>query len=217
MAIPVVGLTGGIGSGKSAAADRFAELGVPVVDTDRIAHQLTGPDGAAMAAIAREFGPAVVTEAGALDRAAMRELAFADPACRHRLEAILHPAIHAESLRQLEAARGDYALLVVPLLFESDRYAPLLARSLAVDCREDIQLERVMRRNGLSESAVRAIMATQLPRERRCLLADDIIDNNGSLAELRLQVDAKHSYYLANLVNALYKASRKPWRRADLP
>ncbi|MCD4499062.1 dephospho-CoA kinase [Chromobacterium vaccinii] len=203
MAIPVVGLTGGIGSGKSAAADRFAELGVPVVDTDSIAHQLTGPGGAAMAAIERAFGPSALAGDGSLDRAAMRARVFADPGERHRLEAILHPAIHAESLSRLEAAVGDYAVLVVPLLFESNRYLPLLARTLAVDCREEVQVERVMRRNGLSAEAVRAIMAAQLPREQRLSRADDVIDNSGGLAELRLQVDAKHSYYLANLVKAL--------------
>ena len=203
MAIPVVGLTGGIGSGKSAAADRFAELGVPVVDTDQIAHQLTGPGGAAMAEIERAFGPSALAGDGSLDRAAMRAKVFVNPEERHRLEAILHPAIHAESVLRLQAAAGDYAVLVVPLLFESDRYLPLLARTLAVDCREDVQVERVMRRSGLSAEAVRAIMAAQLPRELRLSRADDVIDNSGGLAELRLQVDAKHSYYLENLVKAL--------------
>ncbi|MPQ72143.1 dephospho-CoA kinase, partial [Pseudomonas sp. MWU12-2323] len=119
MAIPVIGLTGGIGSGKSAAAERFSELGVPVIDTDQIAHALTGPGGAAMAEIGREFGPEAVAADGALNRAAMRERVFADPDCKRRLEAILHPAIYDESVRRLEAARGDYAVLVVPLLFES--------------------------------------------------------------------------------------------------
>ncbi|OLZ79249.1 dephospho-CoA kinase [Chromobacterium violaceum] len=203
MAIPVVGLTGGIGSGKSAAADRFAELGVPVIDTDSIAHQLTGPGGAAMTEIVRVFGPGVVAGDGSLDRAAMRARVFAEPEERKRLEAILHPAIHAESVRRLQAAVGDYAVLVVPLLFESDRYAPLLARALVVDCSEEVQVERVMRRSKLSADAVRAIMAAQLPRSERLRRADDVIDNSGGLAELRLQVDAKHSYYLANLVKAM--------------
>lgn len=204
MALPVIGLTGGIGSGKSAAAERFAELGVAVVDTDQIAHRLTGAGGAAMAAIAREFGSEVVAADGALDRAAMRQRVFADPDSKRRLEAILHPAIYDESVRQLQAARGDYAVLVVPLLFESERYLPLLVRSLVVDCSEDAQVARVMRRNGFTESAVRAIMAAQLPRAERLRRADDVIDNNGGLAELRLQVDAKHGYYLANLVNAMF-------------
>lgn len=106
-------------------------------------------------------------------------------------------------MRRLQAAVGDYAVLVVPLLFESDRYAPLLARALVVDCSEEVQVERVMRRSKLSADAVRAIMAAQLPRSERLRRADDVIDNSGGLAELRLQVDAKHSYYLANLVKAM--------------
>ncbi|AXE34558.1 dephospho-CoA kinase [Chromobacterium phragmitis] len=203
MAIPVVGLTGGIGSGKSAAADRFAELGVPVVDTDRIAHQLTASGGAAMDEIVQAFGAGAAAADGSLDRAAMRARVFAAPEERKRLEAILHPAIYQESARQLALADGDYALLVVPLLFESGRYLPLLARTLAVDCGEDAQIERVMRRSGLSADAVRAIMAAQVSREERRRRADDVIDNSGGMAELRLQVDAKHSYYLANLVKAL--------------
>ncbi|MEO9386179.1 dephospho-CoA kinase [Chromobacterium phragmitis] len=203
MAIPVVGLTGGIGSGKSAAADRFAELGVPVVDTDRIAHQLTAAGGAAMDEIVQAFGAGAAAADGSLDRAAMRARVFAAPEERKRLEAILHPAIYQESARQLALADGDYALLVVPLLFESGRYLPLLARTLAVDCGEDAQIERVMRRSGLSADAVRAIMAAQVSREERRRRADDVIDNSGGMAELRLQVDAKHSYYLANLVKAL--------------
>ncbi len=204
MAIPVVGLTGGIGSGKSAAADRFAELGVPVIDTDQIAHQLTGPGGAAMAAIAQAFGQQALTADGALDRAAMRQKIFSNPDSKHQLEAILHPAIYDESVRRLQAAQGEYAVLVVPLLFENERYLPLLARTLVVDCDEQTQIERVMRRNGFAEQAVRAIMAAQLPRNERLRRADDVIDNNSGLAELRLQVDAKHGYYLANLVNAMF-------------
>ncbi|OWY37606.1 dephospho-CoA kinase [Xenophilus sp. AP218F] len=201
MAIKVVGLTGGIGSGKSAASERFAELGAAVVDTDLIAHQLTGPGGAAMPDIVAAFGGEAATPDGALDRAAMRRKVFADPASRQRLEAILHPLIFDESRRQLRQADAPYAMLVVPLLFESSRYLPLLDRTLVVDCSEQTQLQRVMSRSGLDEAAVRAIMAAQLPRERRRGLADDVIDNNGGLGELMLQVDAKHGYYLANLVN----------------
>jgi dephospho-CoA kinase len=201
MSINVVGLTGGIGSGKSAAASHFAELGVAVVDTDLIAHQLTGPGGAAMPAIAASFGAEVVAANGALDRGRMRELVFADAACRIRLEAVLHPLIHAESLRQLELATGPYVVLVVPLLFESPDYLPLLQRSLLVDCPEEVQLQRVQARSGLSAEAVRAIMAAQMTRAQRLALADDVIDNGGSLAALQLQVEAKHQYYLANLAH----------------
>lgn len=202
MPIDIVGLTGGIGSGKSAAAAHFATLGVPVVDTDFIAHALTAADGAAMPLLAAAFGSQVVAESGALDRAAMRALAFADPANRRRLESILHPLIRAESVRQLDVARGPYALLVVPLLFENPDYLALVRRSLLVDCAEEVQLARVQARSGLTADAVRAIMAAQMPRVQRLARADDVIDNDGSLAALQLQVEAKHQYYLANLAHS---------------
>ncbi|WP_159879527.1 dephospho-CoA kinase [Aquitalea denitrificans] len=201
MSIEVIGLTGGIGSGKSAAANHFAALGVPVIDTDLIAHQMTAPGGAAMPAIAADFGGAVVAASGALDRGRMRELVFADASCRRRLEAVLHPLIRAESMRQLELATGPYAVLVVPLLFESPDYLALVQRSLLVDCPEDLQLERVQARSGLTADGVRAIMAAQMTRAQRLALADDVIDNGGSLAALQLQVEAKHQYYLANLAH----------------
>jgi len=202
MPIDIVGLTGGIGSGKSAAAAHFATLGVPVVDTDVIAHALTAADGAAMPLLAAAFGSQVVAESGALDRAAMRALAFADPANRRRLESILHPLIRAESVRQLDVARGPYALLVVPLLFENPDYLALVRRSLLVDCAEEVQLARVQARSGLTADAVRAIMAAQMPRVQRLARADDVTDNDGSLAALQLQVEAKHQYYLANLAHS---------------
>jgi len=202
MPIDIVGLTGGIGSGKSAAAAHFATLGAPVVDTDVIAHALTAADGAAMPLLAAAFGSQVVAESGALDRAAMRALAFADPANRRRLESILHPLIRAESVRQLDVARGPYALLVVPLLFENPDYLALVRRSLLVDCAEEVQLARVQARSGLTADAVRAIMAAQMPRVQRLARADDVIDNDGSLAALQLQVEAKHQYYLANLAHS---------------
>ena len=202
MPIDIVGLTGGIGSGKSAAAAHFATLGVPVVDTDVIAQALTAADGAAMPLLAAAFGSQVVAESGALDRAAMRALAFADPANRRRLESILHPLIRAESVRQLDVARGPYALLVVPLLFENPDYLALVRRSLLVDCAEEVQLARVQARSGLTADAVRAIMAAQMPRVQRLARADDVIDNDGSLAALQLQVEAKHQYYLANLAHS---------------
>jgi len=196
----VIGLTGGIGSGKSTVAELFAERGVTVVDTDWISHQLTGPNGGAMAAIEAEFGHTVVREDGALDRDAMRGIVFADPSARVRLEAILHPLIRAESERQLGLAEGPYALLVVPLLFETGHYDALLARVLVVDCAEEVQRRRVMQRSGLDEATVSAIIAAQLSRAERLARADDVIDNNDDLAALTLQVDAKHRYYLANLV-----------------
>ncbi|MFC3530871.1 dephospho-CoA kinase [Vogesella facilis] len=194
---PVVGLTGGIGSGKSTVAQLFAEHGVCCVDADAVAHQLTAVGGAAMAAIRTAFGDAVVTVDGALDRTVMRQRVFTEPAERQRLEAILHPLIRAESLRQLAAAPGPYVLLAVPLLFENPAFQALVQRSLLVDCPEDMQHQRVMARSGLAAEQVAAIIAAQMPRQQRLQLADDVIHNSGGLADLALQVDDKHRYYLA--------------------
>ncbi|TDR76747.1 dephospho-CoA kinase [Paludibacterium purpuratum] len=199
MAIKVVGLTGGIGSGKSAAADFFAGLGVTVVDTDVISRRLTEPEGEAMGPLAQAFGPDFVQADGALNRVAMRQLVFADPQARQRLEAILHPMIMVHGMRLLQKAQGAYALLVVPLLFESQRYLALVARSLLIDCDETMQVERVAQRSGLQVEEIRAIMAAQMPRAERVSRADDIIRNNGSLDDLRLQVEEKHRYYHAIL------------------
>jgi dephospho-CoA kinase len=196
MAIKVVGLTGGIGSGKSAVADLFAELGVALVDTDAVSRSLTGPDGEAMGSLAATFGGAYVLPDGALDRGAMRRLVFSDPAARLRLEAILHPMIMVHSTRALQQAHGPYAMLVVPLLFETTRYLPMVLRSLVVDCDEEFQLQRVVRRSGLAVAEVRSIMAAQMQRSERIARADDIIENNGTLDELKLQVEDKHRYYL---------------------
>lgn len=183
----VVGLTGGIGSGKSAAADAFARLGAAVVDTDAIAHELTGPGGDAMPDIRAAFGDAVVAADGRLDRAAMRRLAFADPAARRRLESILHPMIRAESDRRCRAATAagaPYVILAVPLLIESGTYRQRVGRVAVVDCREETQVARVMRRSGLAGEEVRRIMAAQVSRSERLAAADDVIDNEADLAAL---------------------------------
>lgn len=195
MAIKVVGLTGGIGSGKSVVAELFAAHGVAIVDTDVVSRRLTGIDGAAMGSLAASFGEQYVLPDGSLDRTAMRHLVFSDKAARVRLEGILHPMIMVHSTRELQQAQGPYAMLVVPLLFETTRYLPMVLRSLVVDCSEEIQLQRVMPRSGLSADEVRAIMAAQIPRSERIARADDIIENNGTLDELRLQVEVKHRYY----------------------
>lgn len=192
----VVGLTGGIGSGKSAAADRFAALGAGVIDTDVIAHELTAPRGAAIEAIRAAFGAGVINAEGALDRKAMRDLAFSDPQARHRLEAILHPAIGAETERRIAASAAPYVVLGVPLLVESKRYRERCDRVCVVDCPERVQIERVMLRNGLEEAQVRAIMAAQASREQRLAIADDVIDNSTSLATLHAQVDRLHRDYV---------------------
>lgn len=191
----VVGLTGGIGSGKSAAADRFAALGADVVDTDVIAHQLTAPRGEAIEAIRAEFGDGVINAEGALDRKAMRDLAFSDPDARHRLEAILHPAIRNECERRIGASAAPYIVLGVPLLVESQTYRERCDRVCVVDCPERVQIERVMLRNGLEEAQVRAIMGAQASREQRLSVADDVLDNSTSLATLHAQVDRLHGTY----------------------
>jgi len=191
-----VGLTGGIGSGKSAVAGLFAGLSVAVVDTDEIAHELTRPGGEAIAAIRAAFGDQALAGNGALDRAAMRKLAFGDARARTRLEAILHPMIRAESSRRLERAGGPYAILVIPLLVESGVDRSRTPRVLVVDCPEASQLERVMRRSGLREAEVRAILAAQATRAQRLAAADDVIDNGGAPQALEGQVARLHEKYL---------------------
>jgi dephospho-CoA kinase len=190
-----VGLTGGIGSGKTAVSARFAAHGATVVDTDEISRSLTGAGGSAVSALREAFGERYVSADGALDRAAMRTLAFEDPAARARLEAILHPAIRAEADRALAAAGGPYAVLVVPLLFETGGYARRVDRTLAVDCPEALQLERAARRSGLDPEEVRRIMRAQWPRWRRLQVADDVVWNGGGLEALDAQcalLDARY-------------------------
>jgi len=192
----VVGLTGGIGSGKSAAAAEFGRLGATVVDTDAIAHELTLAGGAAMAQVRRLFGDDFVDASGALDRAKMRTLAFRDPAAKKKLEQLLHPMIRAESERRIAAASGPYVIHVVPLLVESPSYRQRVTRVLVVDCPEDVQVERVRQRSSLAEDEVRRIIASQAQREARLAAADDVIDNSGSLDALHKQVRELHAKYL---------------------
>lgn len=192
----LVGLTGGIGSGKSAAADIFGELGATIVDTDAIAHELTAPGGAAIAPIRAAFGAEVIAATGALDRAAMRRRVFADAQAKARLEGILHPMIRAEADRRSAASSAPYVVLVVPLLVESGSYRSRVQRVVVVDCPEEVQVARVKSRSGLSADEARAIMAAQVGRAQRLAAADDIIDNAGELAALRPQVEALHRQYL---------------------
>ena len=192
----VVGLTGGIGSGKSAAADCFAARGVAVVDTDAIARELTVGGGAAMPALAAEFGREIIAADGALDRDRMRRLAFADAAARGRLEAILHPRIRALADERCRDAVSPYVILAVPLLVESGAYRQRCQRIVAVDCPESLQMSRVMARSGLSEAEVRAIMAAQASRAQRLAAADDVLDNGGDLHHLEIQVADLHRKYL---------------------
>jgi dephospho-CoA kinase len=193
----VVGLTGGIGSGKSAAAEAFEKLGATVVDTDAIAHELTGPGGAAVAEIARQFGKAFIDATGAMDRKRMRDLVFTDAEEKQRLEALLHPMIRAESERRIAAAPGAYVIYVVPLLVESAGHRERVGRVLVVDCPEALQLSRVRQRSMLPEAQIKRIIAAQIKRESRLAAADDVIDNSGTIAALQQQVAALHQKYLA--------------------
>ena len=196
MVTKVVGLTGGIGSGKSAVADLFAGLGVAVVDADKVSHALTGPAGEAMDRITQRFGEQFLLPDGSLNRPAMRALIFTDAAARLALEDLLHPLIRLRCTEAIGRAHGCYALLVVPLLFESPFYS-VVSRTLLVDCEESLQISRVMQRSGLSRQEVEAIMQTQMSRSEKRGLADDLIENNGTLDTLRLQVEEKHRYYHA--------------------
>jgi len=198
----LIGLTGGIGSGKSTVATLFEARGASLVDTDLIAHALTGPSGAAMAAIRAAFGDSVIAADGRMERTAMRAKVFADDSERRRLEAILHPMIREESERQVRAATGPYTILVVPLLVESGRWRDRVDRLLVVDCPPAVQIERVMNRNGLSRQAVEAILAAQASREQRLACADDVIDNSGSEADLMPQIEAVATIY-ARLARAM--------------
>lgn len=175
----VVGVTGGIGSGKSAVAHAFAALGANVTDADVISHELTRPGAPGHEAIVAEFGREILDPSGAIDRARLRARVFADNAARARLEALLHPLIRAAALRDLTAWTSPYGILVVPLLLERGGLTSIVDRVLVVDCTEAQQVERVMSRSGLAADEVRAIMATQLTREARLAAADDVIDNSG--------------------------------------
>ena len=193
-----VGLTGGIGSGKSTVADLFAAHGVPLVDTDLIAHRITAPHGIAMPQIAAKFGDSFVAADGSLDRARMRTLVFSDDGARKRLEGITHPLIRAETEREQREAQGPYVIVVVPLLVESGSWKTRVNRVLTVDCSVETQISRVMSRNGFSREQVLAIIARQATREARLVAADDIIDNdNAPLEALKAQVDAQHRVYLS--------------------
>lgn len=191
----VIGLTGGIGSGKSAVAERFAALSVPVIDADELARSVVEQNQPAYAEIVREFGDSVLTDTGELDRRAMRERVFADPDRRRRLEAIIHPRVYAEIERRLETLDAPYAVVVVPLLVETGG-TNLVDRVLVVDAPEALQIERVSRRDGTTAAAVRRILAVQLDRETRLQAADDVIENDAAEDALDAKVSALHQRYL---------------------
>ncbi len=180
----IVGVTGGIGSGKSTVAELFAKLGAGVVDTDAISRQLTAPGGGAIQAIREKFGEAFINDDGSMNRTAMRDHVFNHPPARKQLESILHGRIRDAVHAALEAATQPYVLLVVPLLIEVGSYRPLLSRVLVVDCDEEHQVSRASARRDMTPEAVRAIMAAQTDRKTRLRVADDVIENNGDLASL---------------------------------
>jgi dephospho-CoA kinase len=192
-----IGLTGGIGSGKSSAARLFQELGAGVVDTDQIAHELTGPGGAAIAAIRSQFGAEYIAADGGLARAEMRRLVFSNGAAKKELETLLHPLIRKQAVARIAEARQPYVLVVVPLLFETGAYRELVSRVLVVDCPEEMQIARTMQRNRLTADEVRAIMAAQLPRSERLARADEVLRNDDDIDALRRQIGILHEKYLA--------------------
>jgi len=190
----VVGLTGGIGSGKTAVSDRFARCGAPVIDTDLLARELVEPGQPALAAIVAEFGPECLDDRGRLRRAHLRERVFADPAGRRRLEAILHPRIRGLARERIAALTAPYCLVVIPLLAETGM-TDLIDRVLVVDVPEAEQIRRVMVRDQIDEARARRILAAQAPRARRLALADEILDNAGDLDHLDRQVVDLHQRY----------------------
>lgn len=191
-----VGLTGGIGSGKSTVAGLFEALGACIIDTDAIAHQLTQPGGLSIPLILAAFGEDYFTPAGAMDRSKMRRLILAEPAARNKLENILHPLILAACKQQLASPRdAPYTLLMAPLLLENPPFLQLVQRILVVDCSIRNQISRVMQRGGLIEPEIRGIIALQLPRTERLALADDIIQNDGMCDNLAGQIAILHRQY----------------------
>lgn len=191
----VVGLTGGIGSGKSVIAELFARRGADITDADRVSHQLTQVHAPGWQALRQAFGPDYFAADEALDRAKLRRAVFADPQMKSRLEAVLHPLIAAKIEEELAHLRGPYALLVVPLLLETGRYRDRLDRLLVVDCPEETQVLRVKARSGLRDEEVRAMMASQATRATRLAAADDIIDNSGPISALEAQVASLDTLY----------------------
>ncbi|MFZ5593875.1 MAG: dephospho-CoA kinase [Pseudomonadota bacterium] len=194
-----IGLTGGIGSGKSTVADCFAELGVAVIDADQIARELVEPGRPALGAIVDAFGRDILDGSGQLDRARLRALVFDDSTRRRQLETILHPLIRAEMRKRADALEGSgapYAILNIPLLLETGQ-TDLADRILVVDTPEELQYQRVRARNGLPDAQIAAIIATQASREQRLAAADDIIVNDGDLSKLQRQTVAMHQRYLA--------------------
>lgn len=192
----VVGLTGGIGSGKTAASDYLAAKGITVVDADVVSRLVVTPGQPALDAIREHFGAAVIASDGSLNRAALREIVFADPAEREALEAITHPAINTEIRRQIAASTSAYTLLVSPLLLETSQHT-LADRVLLIDAPEALQVARATARDGVPLKQVEAIIAAQMPRDQKRAHADDVLLNDGLLGHLHHDLDILHERYLA--------------------
>ena len=192
----VIGLTGGIGSGKTLASDHFASLGVDVIDTDIIARQVVEPGSNVLKKLAIEFGDSVLNTDGSLDRAALRKLAFASKDNKSKLDAITHPAIREETARQIQNSSSDYCIVVVPLLTKESPFLSVMQRVIVVTADRATKIERVKIRSNLDASEVGRIMQSQLSDEQRLGFADDVIENNSSIEYVHKEVEKLHSQYL---------------------
>lgn len=195
----IIGLTGGIGSGKTSATRFFAAEGIAIIDADTIAHELTGVQGDAIPNIKKYFGVDFITKNGKLDRKKMKNRIFSDINSRKKLEEILHPLIQAEIMHRIETAFSPYIIVVAPLLLETGDYCETVTRILVVDCNEEYQISRTVSRDGLSKEEVRTIMATQKPRQERLNQADDVIVNDTDISSLQEKVKLQHNIYLSLL------------------
>jgi dephospho-CoA kinase len=218
--MPIIGLTGGIGSGKSLAAKQFASLGVPIVDTDLISHALTAPSMPMVTKIGEMFGPDYLKQGVTLNRTKLRELVFSNTDARQQLEAIMHPAIRTEALKQLEenakSASLKYQLLVVPLLFETNHYAEVVNQVLVIDCPPALQIERVLKRTGnaMTVTDIEAVMKVQLSREARLAKADLVIMNDGTPETLMVDVHKMHARLSKNCLKYPQNAYKSPKNEA---
>lgn len=192
----VIGITGGIGSGKTVVSDHFASLGVPIVDTDVVARLIVEPGQPALRDLVKAFGDGILLSSGELDRGELRKLAFANDESKARLDSITHPAIRHETYKQIQLAKAHYCLVVVPLLSADSPFASLMKRILVVTAGKDVKIRRVQQRSGLTQDEVDAIMRTQLSDAERKEFADDIIANDGTIADAQKAVERLHQKYL---------------------